>query len=168
MIKSTDLRIGNLLTAVDEFEREHLVKVNMLDELGNIEASSGFLKFNGKLEPIPLTEENILKLRYVQREDFAPLCFAKHPPGERQIENNFWSTWIHEDYRLHLSPSYDYEIVKGERIKSTPAPKFWFCWYSATQWFLPIVPIRGEHQLRYIHQLQNLWHTLTGQELIIK
>lgn len=119
-------------------------------------------------EPVPLTEENILKLRRKQSDDFQPLEFSKVPPGERQVENNFWSNWINDDYRLHLSPSYGYDWIDGKATKSKNI-EFWFCWYNSQgQWFLSVKNIRGENQLKYVHQLQNLFYQLSGYDLVLR
>jgi hypothetical protein len=120
------------------------------------------------LEPILLTEENILKLRRNQSDDFQPIEFSKTPPGERQVENNFWSNWINDDYRFHLSPSYGYDWINDKAVKSDKI-EFWFCWYSSQgQWFLSVKNIRGENQLKYVHQLQNLFYQLSGYDLVLR
>lgn len=156
MIQANELRIGNYL------KKDGVIV--------KIDARSIFDIWNESkvYEPIPITEENILRLRRVQSEDFQPLEFSMTPPGKRQTENNFWSNWMNDDYRLHLSPSYDYEKLDGRFIKSKQI-KFWFCWYQSNgQWFLPIKNIRGKNQLKYIHQLQNLFFALSGEELKLK
>jgi hypothetical protein len=117
-------------------------------------------------EPIPLTEEIMVRFRRHVKDDFQPLEFDKRPPGERQVENNFWSSWINEDYKLHLSPSYDTEWINGKPVKSDKC-KFWFAWYSGMSWFLPVKDIR-ENTLVYVHQLQNLFHQLSGCDLVLR
>lgn len=118
-------------------------------------------------EPILLSEEIILRFRRHIKDDFEPLEFDVRPPGERQNENQFWSRWINEDYKLHLCPSYDKSWNNGNVLKSEDV-KFWFCWYSGSTWFLPLKEIRGENQLRYVHQLQNLFYSLTGCDLVLR
>lgn len=117
-------------------------------------------------EPILITEDILVRFRRNIRQDFQPLEFDKRPPGERQVENNFWSSWINEDYKLHLSPSYDTIWNDGKPAKSDKC-KFWFCWYSGTTWFLPIKDIR-QNTLVYVHQLQNLFYCLTGCDLVLR
>lgn len=121
-----------------------------------------------EVEPVELTEDNILKLRRKQLPDFHPIEFSKTKPRERQIENNFWSNWFNDDYRLHLSPSYCYDFSTGKSIKTNKID-FWFCWYqSQGEWFLPIKNIRGENQLKYVHQLQNLLYNISGFDLLFE
>ena len=119
-------------------------------------------------EPVPLTEDIMLKFRRNQSKDFHPIEFSKVPPGERQVENNFWSNWINDDYRFHLSPSYGYDWINGKAAKSNEI-EFWFCWYNSRgQWFLSVKNIRGENQLKYVHQLQNLFYQLSGYDLVLR
>ena len=93
-------------------------------------------------EPILLTEDIMVRLRREVRADFQPLEFDKRPPGEGQIENNFWSRWINEDYKLHLSPSYATDWIDGKPVKSDKC-EFWFCWYSGTSWFFLMMVMLG-------------------------
>lgn len=119
-------------------------------------------------EPVALTEDIMLKFRRNQSKDFQPIEFSKVPPGERQVENNFWSNWINDDYRFHLSPSYGYDWINGKAVKSDKI-EFWFCWYNSKgQWFLSVKNIRGENQLKYVHQLQNLFYQLSGYDLVLR
>lgn len=156
MIPVNQLRIGNYA-----FRDGILVQV---DGRSIMDAEAGLVVYEG----VPLTEDIMLKLRRVQLADFWPLEFSVTAPGERQVENNFWSGWINEDYRLHLSPSYEYNFAEGEAVKSSEI-KFWFCWYHGTgSCFLPIAPINSPAQLKFVHQLQNIFQSITGQELEIK
>lgn len=124
--------------------------------------------FNLVHSGIRLTEEIMLKFRRNQSPDFQPVEFQKVPPGERQIENNFWSNWVNDDYRFHLSPSYGYDWINDKAVKSNKT-EFWFCWYSSQgQWFLPIKNIRGKNRLQYVHQLQNLFCQLSGFGLVLR
>lgn len=118
-------------------------------------------------EPIVLTEEIMVRFRRHVKDDWQPIEFDKRPPGERQIENQFWSSWINEDYKLHLSPSYNTDWIDGKPVKSDKC-SFWFCWYSGMTWFLSVKEIRGENRLRYVHQLQNLFYSLTGCDLVLR
>ena len=119
-------------------------------------------------QPIPLTEEIMLNFRRNQSPDFQPVEFQKVPPGERLFENSFWSNWVNDDYRFHLSPSYGYDWINDKAVKSNKT-KFWFCWYNSQgQWFLPIKNIRGENRLQYVHQLQNLFYQLSGFDLVLR
>lgn len=117
-------------------------------------------------QPILLTEEIMTKFRREIRPDFCPIEFDCRPPQVRQIENNFWSSWINDDYKLHLSPNYDSIWNDGEPTKSKET-KFWFIWYSGISWFLPIKDIH-QNPLRYVHELQNLFYQLSGYDLVLR
>lgn len=166
--------IGNTMLAVRSLSVKDLRVGNYLTKDGvmvQVDARSLFdiWEETKEYEPIPLTEQNILKLRRNQSEDFKPIEFSSTPPRERQVENNFWSNWINDDYRFHLSPNYNFDwFENGTRVKRS-IPDFWFCWYqSQGQWFLPVKNIRGKNQLKYIHQLQNLFYNLSGYDLVFR
>lgn len=119
------------------------------------------------LEPVPLTEENIVKLRRNQSEDFQPIEFAMCPPGEREIDNNFWSGWINEDYKIRLCPSYDTDWINDKPVMSKNI-KFWFCWLYSGNRFVSLKEIRGKNIVCYVHQLQNLFYQLSGYDLVLR
>lgn len=162
-MKVTDFRTGNLLN-YDTSEGETLLaKLDWQDFKWLEEDPKGFGLVH---TPIPLTEDIMVRFRVVEREDFKPLAFAKREPGERQIDFQYWSNFIDDDYKLHLCPSYGVDWMDNIPVKNI-IPKFWFCWYHGGNWFLPIKPIRGASQLRYVHQLQNLYYSLTNMELTL-
>lgn len=119
------------------------------------------------IEGVPLTEEIIMRLRRKEREDFEPIEFSRREPGERQIEFQYWSNWINEDYKLHLCPSYDTNWIDGKPQKSNEV-KFWFCWLCDGNRFVSLKNIRGDNTLKYVHQLQNIIHLLTGCDLVLR
>lgn len=146
-IKATDLMIGNWFIGFDgepfqwDAECFYLTQCASTDELIS--------------SPIPLTEEIMTKIHRVTSSDFKPFEFRVEPPKERQIENNYWSGFLNTstcEAKLHFSPSYRYD-----RDKMKPKePDFWFCWIQSwtNGWFLPIQEI---NQLKYVHQIQNLY-----------
>lgn len=152
MIKANELRIGNLFNP----ETPVMVEPFMLQPENKV-----------VFIPIPLTEDWMVKFRRNIRPDFNPIEFQKVPPGERQgREHVYWSSFIHEDYKLCLQPNYKYRKEGDEYIPTEL--EFWFCWYHEVgSRFIPLMNIR-EHKLLYVHQLQNLFFTLTGEELIVK
>lgn len=153
-MKSSELRKGNLI-----YKFGVISTVEWLD-LSLDEMPPG-------AEPIPLTEENILKLRVIERRDFHPLLFSVQPPRERQSQNHYWSGWVNEDYKLQLSPNYKIEW-RDERTPYRSAEiDFWFIWYCDATRLLPLMNIR-QHKLRYLHQLQNLYFALTNKELTVQ
>jgi hypothetical protein len=120
-----DLRIGNYI----QYKKGHLSKVDcidIMDEFGTVTVSGLDSKYiDGSyslehFEPIPLTEEWLIKFGYDDLSDRNEnvIAYAK-----------------------------DSVHTKG----------FWFR------------PIDGyTRKLEYVHQLQNLYHALTGNELEIK
>lgn len=127
-MKSTDLRIGNLITS-KQWKGAHSISGIELTE-------DGFdLKVNGyvhryepsvyfDIEPIPLTEEWLLKLG-----------FEKEETG---IYTEKWFLYKKDDFVLHWRNQY---------------PEF--------GWLESI-------EIKYVHQLQNLFYALTGTELEIR
>lgn len=170
-MKAHELRIGNYI------DRNGLMEVRVIsqsgvkiyDHINNIFLPT-FFDFDENIKPIPLTEELIMRIRCRYHEDNLRMEFRMTPPGERQVENNYWSNEVHDFAKLHLSPSYRYELKNGVRVKN-PIPEFWFIWITScgtgSSWFMSLMDIRG-HTLRYLHQLQNLYFDLTGKELTIK
>ncbi len=151
-----DLRVGNYLMCDGV-----MVKIDSRSMFDIWEQTKEY-------QPIPLTEDIMLKFRRDQSPNFQPVEFQKVGPSERQIENNFWSNLVDDDYCFHLSPSYGYDWIKDKAVKSNKI-EFWFCWYNSQgQWFLPIKNIRGENRLQYVHQLQNLFYQLSGFDLVLR
>lgn len=157
MIQLGDLRIGNWFIGYDnkpfQWSYEHFALLGR--EVDYVEIDE--LIKGG----VPLTEEIMKHVRRIEDDRRKTIEFRCEPPGERQIENNYRSFWLNPrtcESRLLLSPSY--------RRKEKTIPDFWFCWYSGNNgWFLPIQEI---DQLKYVHQLQNLYWALINKELEVK
>jgi len=121
MIKLNELRIGNLVfdrgnkvLRIDYWERPNMIAQEMRVESGIVHPLTEEIEY---LQPIPLTEEWLLKLGYSK-------CSF--------VDNHF-------------------DIV-GHRI--------WKC----NEMF---VCEKNGVIIKYVHQLQNLVHALTGEELIL-
>jgi len=118
-------------------------------------------------ERILLTEENIMTLRRVEREDFRPLEFRKQEPGERQGRHfQYWSNWIHEDYKIHLCPSYKTEWIDEKTPVTSKEIDFWYIWYCEGNRSLPLMDIR-KNKLLYVDQLQDIMKCIIGKEIIL-
>jgi len=160
-IKTGELRLGNWFIGYDntpfQWSTEHFSIIGRdmdkveIDEI----IKSGVL----------LTEDIMKRFKRIEDDGNKRLEFRCNPPHGRILENQYWSSWIDGntcDYKLHLEPSYRKEFM-GEGLIKNKLPDFWYCWYySCGEWFLPIQRIR---QLKYVHQLQNLFFVLTGNEL---
>ena len=156
-MKATELRIGNYVW--DDYSGEMLV-------CAILESSAVYLQKTIKLpsgqylikdiEPIPLTEEWLLKFyfdkweneSYTQHENHLNYCL------HNAIDGTF-------DFKVYLSESwYGAKNTNPEEIiKHTE--KYW--------------GIKIDHdilyffyELKYVHQLQNLYFALTGEELTLK
>lgn len=168
MIKHTELRTGNQLIYFSE-EGPLRTKIDWQDIKWCEEDPEGFNKVHA---PIILTEPIMTKIRRVERPDFVAVEFSVSGPGERQVENNYWSREVVSDRRLHLSPNYHYEPTGDgrERVKKLH-PEFWFIWIcsygTGSSWFLNI---RDCHvnPLKYFHDFQNLFYGLSGKELLLR
>jgi hypothetical protein len=169
-LRANELRIGNIVLN-DRVENTIVAIAEPLNIVGLRTPQGNLINADIELiKPIPLTEELIMKIRCRYHEDNLRMEFRMTPPGERQVENNYWSNEVHDFAKLHLSPSYRSELIGDLRVKSK-VPEFWFIWITScgtgSSWFMSLMDIRG-HTLRYLHQLQNLYFDLTGKELTIK
>jgi hypothetical protein len=117
-MKASELRLGNLVMDGKEIEQ---VNARMIDMLVKIEAD---------FDPIPLTEEWLLKLGFKQ-------C------GYEML------SWKHET----LLPSFN---LDGINWADFDEPDYQFLNYKVADEIL---------RIDYVHQLQNLYFALTGEEL---
>lgn len=137
MINSNELRIGNLIQcyrkAFDKEKTKHKISgIFFLDEFGDcVELEDGFIiNINKGIEPIPLTEEWLLK-------------FGFYTNG---INDIYYTLEIEED-------SCDLYYLKEDKTIAIGQP------YEAGG---------TELKFEYVHQLQNLYFALTGDELVCK
>jgi len=122
-MKATELRIGNYVTFTDE--------TNTIVAISPADFAREFHKgyhFDG-YEPIPLTEEWLVKFGYSDTND-------------EMYNVNIWM--LGDD--IHVSPVVSSTGIHGLLI------------YGYLKYFEDV----------YVHQLQNLYHALTGEELTIK
>lgn len=123
MIKASELRVGNLVKWEDQ--NVSVLELKRLGvELGYYKDSIGFLRNYKDVQPIPLTEEWLLKFGLEWSGKGAQWLTKFTPCGKALV-------YIEEHY-------------------------FKFC------------GITIEIQIKYVHQLQNLYFALTGEELTIK
>lgn len=145
MINATELRIGNWVTT--EFVNEYVIidAIHPSDvgkvELLNIKKARCFVEFTF-LKPVPLTPEILEKCGFEVLNFNNKHFWIRFPGGEIG------------DYRLHVFPE------SGNQ-------SFWHLSFSDN--------ISGKQEsysgkikFRYLHQLQNLYFALTGEELEIK
>ena len=128
MIQANELRLGNLVTVTRAKKEEEYEKVVSLTTIGHKTYSikeDSFIKLavNSELNPIPLTEDILLKAGFEKNYDY---CSSE------------------DEVLYHLGN---------------------FCWnmgdisYNGSDdWF----------KCKYVHQLQNLYFALTGEELNIE
>ena len=119
---ANELRIGNLILVDGEITEITGIKKS------TVSFSDGFQMFiAGGIEPIPLTEEWLLKFG-----------FDKVLPRNDKMYYRLNDYFVIEDSRFFLLGDDAFEILK----------------------------LRQE--IKYVHQLQNLYFALTGEELTIK
>jgi hypothetical protein len=122
-MKANELRIGNWVTVYPQISIQQVVDV-MCD---GINTDKTIRAHYGLVEPIPLTEEWLLKFGF-----------------EIKLDNFNWNAAIGVneigDFKLSLRHTDDF----GWFYKSRCTP------------------------IKYVHQLQNLYFALTGEELTIK
>ena len=127
-MKETDLRIGNLVNV--PIFNEVKIKCFIYDEIKFISGDDGRTQNIpiSEVEPIPLTEEWLLKFGFYQTS----------------IPNVYYKNWGTNGieiiiFEYHYKGGFEYELGKGK--------------YKV---------------LESVHQLQNLYHSLTGEELTLK
>ena len=140
MIKENELRIGNYVT-IDNKQSHPTISGQMGLVIGILEryeklfpkstasisiqiGDNSFSQFNEYIEPIPLTEEWLVKLGFELFQD----------------ENDAFPSYHHK-----------YSFVLDEKFQPSDVG-------------FPIAHI----EFKYVHQLQNLYFALTGEELTIK
>jgi hypothetical protein len=165
-ITANALRVGNQL----HYDTGEEVAITTIDWQDIKWCSEKQENFNANHKPLILTESLMRKVRRVCQPDYSMIEFQVTPPGERQIENNYWSHEICDCRRLHLSPSFRHSFVEGKSVKEE-IPEFWFVWICAygtgSNWSLNIKDIH-QSPLQYFHQLQNLYHALNGSHLTLR
>lgn len=119
-MKITELRIGNLIYEVDKFKGTDVVPV-----IGLVENDFNLLEHSGRIKPIPLTEEWLVKMGFEKKQYFT------YDKGLISIS----------------MPSEDPLLWRKGRT-------------YVNSWKILDAPL-------YVHQLQNLYFCLTGEELKI-
>ena len=155
-MKATELRIGNLVyyTAKSAFylkkdgdiipfpEKEFEVRVLITSISENIigVTNKGLILYGAiidesvdilKLEPVPLTEEMLLKAGFIK--EFNSGC------DERDHNSYYYSG-------KEINLTIDFELGSSDHL------------YEC-------LSVTGSQKLKYVHQLQNLYFALTGEEL---
>lgn len=142
-----ELRVGNLVEILTSDTMINLPtgRFGVIEEIRtdkvklryDYETSDGFCYFNRRYEtikPIPITEENLLKLGFIQ--------------SKGRWGNDF----------ILIRDKYDVYFVI-EHWTDTEEDSQW-----KDHWHIKYT-IKPYH-IKYIHQLQNLFYALTGEELI--
>jgi hypothetical protein len=131
-MKITELRLGNIVKVISS-EYCKIDHISYENVKGMWKSSDGIISSTwtpGKgIEPIPLTEEWLVKLGFVEVSVYHPT------PNNRAFERGY----------IHV------KIYNSHDIKRI--------------WYKDIVI---DNDYFFIHQLQNLYFALTGEELIVK
>jgi hypothetical protein len=129
-MKANELRIGNLLLDNDKIIcevkeiRENYILTNSLDNFKTLVAQIGLY------EPIPLTEEWLLKFEF-----------------STTTENSAGKT---------------YSYVRNGIFSSDLSFTYWTTTKEKGKFY------RGDLEIKHVHQLQNIYFSLTGEELTVK
>ena len=126
MIQANELRIGNIVKPIiSRFNEKYLI----IESISFDEINMNFRPYRlDSIEPIPLTEEWLLKLGFTKHhaDYFNDVIYIKNVPNNNEFE---WGL-------------YPNKIGSGIQVKNGKL-------------------------LKYVHQLQNLYFSLTGEELTI-
>ncbi len=130
-MEAKDLRIGNW---VIEFHKR--IQINMIDGVGVCGTVDGGMLEIKDLNPIPLTEEILLKCGFV----YNGYKYDCDDGVERRVfeHKDYFGDFIEYD-GYYLPKPYYFEDAFGENFK-----------------------------LKHLHQLQNLYFALTGEELNVE
>ena len=144
MIKAHELRIGNLvkdrggkIIRIDFFENEsrpNIIKFGQRVYLGETEVH-GLTEYSDFAEPIPITEELLIKA------------------GFKVLESS-----VYKQFYIGINPvtkDWLFDLAWLEKPELIGAPNVPF--YR-----------NGYHAIHFVHQLQNLYFALTGEELIFE
>lgn len=136
LLKPTDLRIGNLL-----YDRKFPNAVTNIypEEITLIEMYPDHHGY----KPIPLTEEWLRKFEFAKRKD------------------KWTKSHNHAEYWFHLYASCLGIFSPGEKNLPCPTDE-----NPENTIDMEEVMLNFAWKIKYVHQLQNLWHSITGEELI--
>jgi hypothetical protein len=135
MINKTELRIGNLITAVVSLEYAP----------------------TGLIEVAEICHDGVESTKYMEYAPNYPFGYAVYPyEGLEAVPLTI--EWLHKfgftfENRIHYN---------GLRLSVT------FVRYDSAEPFLQLDSPFGSTTLKFVHQLQNWFFALTGQELIVK
>lgn len=118
-MKNTEIRIGN-------WHNPNFPMQIQAHDFMNMEVNN--LSFN----PIPLSEEWIIRLGFEKVEDLGDMIYYQIKGNKR----GFGIKFDHDVWAFYLHARSEYTIL-----------------------------IYDEPHFQYVHQLQNIYHSLTGQEL---
>lgn len=155
-----ELRIGNYVKAIQgNFEtnkmwikeKDHIYSNNDCVEItakGLVDIEDGLIK----VEPIPLTKEWLIKFGFYKRLNEAG---AYNMFAYRKKIKTTWSSY------LYFIIDDENKSISGFDIRDIEAYKYE---YKAKQTTYPV----NNKTVKYVHQLQNIYFALTGQELTLK
>lgn len=149
MIQANELRIGNyvLATGLHETKTVSIKYIEFYNRSGYIlffnESDVG--EYPKDLKPIPLTSE------ILERCGFDESGFLYLTEKE---ERNFEREWLHRTFLFYSEEVLLYYIANDYKFD-----------LPGDGWHTQAV---GYRHIQYLHQLQNLYYSLTGKELEIK
>lgn len=130
-MKASELRILNYVKSV---LYKDILQINVIDLCGVVGIQGGGILDMKHIEPIPLTEEWLVKFKEWKKEDnlyvirLDTINYSLRPDYINNDGELCWEFYVHN--------------IRGEKV--------------------------GCAYIKYIHQLQNLYFALTGEELTIK
>ena len=154
-MKETELRIGNWVKLKDV----HTTNEWQVEGLGNLQQVAGQLWSIEELEPIPLTEE------WLERFGFEKKTFFQYSYEFPHVNGREMKAWVYD--RIWCITIEDYGLgFFGRRISRTKKPNHWIFEEREGLRSIGKEISKGVFEsVIYVHNLQNLYFALTGEEL---
>jgi hypothetical protein len=144
-MKPKELRLGNFVDVISNRAQEIQLPCNKVMKIGGIDFFS--VKLYEYDKPFAV-QPNVFEVR---SSDLSPIPLTKE-----------WLLKFGFEKRITVGHSVQYFIGKNPITHDWLFDILWLDGYSAPFYR------NGFHKIQYVHQLQNLYYDLTGEELTIK
>lgn len=143
-LTAKDLRIGNLLYFKGS---EYLANVQLINSPNHFDCRDEYGSFcpNGSYEPIPLNDDWLKRTGFIYSENLKIYHIEKYYKSTCEPDD-YEGAVYHNVFFFENGESFGFEVSNE--------------WGESGNLMMP--------KIKYVHQLQNLFYFITGQELTIK